>query len=185
MHSTLTLEPKLYGVVAEFETPEQLLDAANAAREAGYTELDAYTPFPVHGMSEAIGFHDEKVPWVFFIFGVLGFLTGWALQIGTNVIDYPLNVGGKPFLSWPAYFPVAYECTILFSGVGGVFTMIGMNGLPKPYHPVFEAQNFDRATQDRFFLAIEAKDPKFDEHEVEAFLATHKPLSLSVVEDED
>lgn len=184
MHLKAPIDP-YYGVVAEFESPEALLDAANKAREAGYTSLDAYTPFPVHGMSEAIGFEDEKVPWLFFILGLTGFVAGWALQLYTNVIDYPTNVGGKPFLSWPAYFPVAYECTILFAAVGGTLMMIGLNGLPKPFHPVFDAKNFERATQDRFFLAIEYKDPIFEVDEVQSFLKKQKPVSVSVVRNEE
>lgn len=183
MHAVATGTP-YYGVVAEFDNSDALQEAAEKAKSEGYTVMDAYTPFPIHGLSESIGFHDEKVPWVYFLLGLAGFITGWALQIYTNVIDYPINVGGKPFLSWPAYFPVAYECTILFAGVGGTIVMLGLNGLPKPYHPVFDAKNFERASQDRFFLAIEASDPEFEVGKVEKFLNSQKPISVSVVIDE-
>ncbi len=157
-----------HAVVVEFETPEQLLKAANQAREAGFTKLEAYSPFPIHGLSEAIGFHDEKVPWIVAIGGLTGALAGMALQIYVSVIDYPMNVGGKPLLSLPAFIPVTFECTILFASFGAVFGMMALNGLPRPHHPIFDTPNFERASQDRFFLAVEAEDPKYSE--AQAFL---------------
>lgn len=161
-------KPQVYGMVGSFKTPTELIHAAEQAKEAGYRRLDAFSPFPVHGLAEAIEFKDERVPVIFFLGAVLGFFTGMGLQIYTSYVDYPLNIGGKPFFSWPSFFPVAYECTILFSALIGTISMIALNGLPLPYHPVFGAKGFDRASQDRFFLAVEAKDKNYNEEEIAA-----------------
>lgn len=174
-------EGMTYALVAEFESPEQLMDAAEAAKQAGYRKLDAYSPFPIHGLSEAIGFKDTRVPWIVFCCGLIGCLTGYTLQWYTSVIDYPLNVGGKPLNSLPAFIPVSYECTILFAAFGAVFGMLGLNGLPKPYHSIFNTPNFERASQDRFFLAIESEDEKFDADEVLSFLNSQRPVAVSEV----
>ena len=171
-----------YALVAEFTSPEELIDAAEAARQAGYKKLDAYSPFPIHGLSEAIGFKDTRVPWIVFMCGLIGCFTGYTLQWYTSVIDYPLNVGGKPLNSLPAFIPVSYECTILFAAFGAVFGMLGLNGLPKPYHSIFNAPGFNRASQDRFFLAIEAADPLFDDETTRALLAAQTPVSISEVQ---
>lgn len=172
---------KTYGVVAEFDSPEELMSAANKAREAGYRQLDAYTPFPVHGLSDAIGFKDEKVPWIVFAGALTGAAGGYLLQYYTAVIDYPINVGGKPLNSLPMFFPVTYEATILFAAFGAVFGMFALNRLPQPYHGVFNTPNFERASQDKFFLAIEAEDEKFDEVETQQFLETMNANNVSLV----
>ncbi|HWD41361.1 MAG TPA: DUF3341 domain-containing protein [Fimbriimonas sp.] len=171
-----------YGLVAEFTSPEALMDAAEAAREAGYKKMDAYSPFPIHGLSEAIGFSDKKVPWTVFFCGLCGCFIGYSLEWYTAVIDYPLNVGGKPLNSLPAFIPPAYECTILLASFGAFFGMLAYNGLPKPYHSIFNTPGFQRASQDRFFLAIEVKDPKYDAVKTRTFMEGLSPINVSEVE---
>jgi len=173
----------LHGIIAEYETPEELLRAAKRAREAGYTRMDAYSPFPVHGLSEAIGLEDHKVPWTTFFAGVIGAIAGFALQYYISVVDYPLNVGGRPFLSWPAFIPVTFETTVLFAAFGAFIGMLAFNGLPQPYHPVFNAPRFERASQDRFFLCIEASDPMFDRANTRHFLEATGARMVSEVEE--
>jgi hypothetical protein len=173
----------LHGIIAEYETPEELLRAAKRAREAGYTRMDAYSPFPVHGLSEAIGFEDHQVPWTTFFAGVIGAIAGFALQYYISVVDYPLNVGGRPFLSWPAFIPVTFETTVLFAAFGAFIGMLAFNGLPQPYHPVFNAPRFERASQDRFFLCIEASDPMFDRANTRHFLEATGARMVSEVEE--
>jgi hypothetical protein len=168
-------------MVAEFDTPEALIAAAERAREAGYKRMDAYSPFPVHGVSEAIGFRDVKVPWIVFAGGLVGAFTGYTLQWYTSVIDYPMNVGGKPLNSIPAFIPITFELTILFAAFGAVFGMLALNGLPKPYHSIFNTPGFERASQDRFFLAIEARDPGYEPEETRRFLESVGPLRVSEV----
>jgi hypothetical protein len=171
----------LYGLVAEFDDPHDILHAAEAAREAGYRKLDAYTPFPVHGLAEALEFDDWRLPWLIFIAGITGGFTGLALQTYTSVIEYPWNVGGKPYFSWPQFIPVTFELTILFSAGAAVLGMLGLNGLPRPHHPIFNAPHFERASQDRFFLCIEARDGMFDRERTEEFLLNLGPQRVSEV----
>jgi hypothetical protein len=171
----------IYGLMAEFDTPTQIVVAARHAYAAGYRRLDAYSPFPVEGLSEAIGFYRNRVPLVVLIGGLLGALTAYVLQYWINVIDYPLNIGGRPFHSWPAFIIVTFELTILFAGLSAVLGMLAMNGLPMPYHPVFNVPSFALATRDRFFLCIEATDPKFDLAATREFLAGLNPRSISEV----
>lgn len=173
---------RYHGITAEFATPEELLDAARSVREAGYTQVDAYTPFPVHGLSEILRFKDERVPLMMFIAGVIGAIAGIMLQIWTNAVDYPVNVGGKPLIGYPAFIPVTFECTVLISSLTGFFGMLALNGLPKPYDPMFNAPNFERASQDRFFLTIETTDPLFDAEDTTRFLSTLRPINVSAVE---
>ncbi len=171
-----------YAIVAEFTSAEALLTAAEQTADAGYREIDAYTPFPVHGLSDALRFHDIKVPWLIFTGGLCGAFFGFTLQWYTAAVDYPLSVGGKPFNSLPSFFPVTFECTILFSALTAFVCMFGLNGLPKPYHSIFNTPGFQRASIDRFFLAIEVKDPKFDEKETKAFLEGLGAVAVSEVE---
>jgi len=174
---------KTYGVVAEFDSPDQLISAAKKAREEGYKQIEAYSPFPIHGLSDAAGFKDEKVPWIVFMGAVCGAAFGITLQYYASVIDYPLNVGGKPLFSFPMFFPITYEATILWASFGAVLGMLGLNRLPQPYHGVFNTPNFERASQDKFFLAIEANDKKFDEAETLRFLETMNANNVSLVKE--
>jgi len=171
----------LYGVVAAFAEPRDLIAAVHAAREAGYREMDAYTPFPVEELNEALGLHSSRLPLVVFGAGCLGAACGYGLQYYCAAIAYPLNIGGRPLHSWPAFIPVTFETTVLFSALAAVFGMLAMNGLPAPYHPLFHVPDFDLASRDRFFLCIEATDPKFHAEESSEFLCTLHPLSVSLV----
>ncbi len=157
----LAVEPGVYGMTVEFADPDELLAATHRAREAGYTRMDAYSPFPIHGLTDALRFDDWRLPWMIFGGAVAGCTTGIALQYFVMVADYAWNVGGRPLLSWPQMIPIAYECTILFAAFTAVFGMFALNKLPQPYQSIMNAPNFDRASQDRFFLCIEAHDPKF------------------------
>ena len=161
---------RIYGLLAEFETPEALVTAAQRAYADGYRHMDAHTPFPVHGLAEAIGFHTNRVPLLVLIAGIVGAGLGFFSQYWASVIDYPINVGGRPLNSWPAFIPITFEVTILAAAVTAVLGMLALNGLPQPYHPVFNAPRFALATRDRFFLCIEAADPRFDPVATRGFL---------------
>jgi hypothetical protein len=152
----------IYGLMGEFLTPEQILHAAAKAREAGYKYISAYTPFPVEGLAHAIGFPRTGVPFLTLIGGLGGGLTGFGLQYWCSVITYPLNIGGRPLNSWPAFIPVTFELTILGAATFAVIGMLALNRLPQPYHPVFNVERFAHASSDRFFLCIESRDAKFD-----------------------
>jgi hypothetical protein len=161
---------RYFGIAAQFESPEELMAAVRKTREAGYTRMDAYTPFPLHGLTEEMRFRDERVPIFMFLGGLIGGISGFFLQTYTNAWDYPFNVGGRPLIGYPAWVPITFECTILFSALTGVLSMIMLNGLPQPYDPMFNIPSFARASQDRFFLCIEARDPNFKVEEVTAFM---------------
>jgi Protein of unknown function (DUF3341) len=174
---------KLYGLMAEFEDPTALVEAARRAREAGFRKLDAYSPYPIEALTEALDIHDYKLPAVVLGGGILGGLAGYALCYWCSVIEYPLNIGGKPFHSVPAFIVPTFETTILFAAFAAVLGMLGLNGLPMPYHPVFNAPRFALASRDRFFLCIEAKDPKFDHDETWNFLTKLGPTVVMDVEE--
>lgn len=163
-------ETKTYGLMAVFETPEQVHAAARAAREAGYRHMEAYTPFPVEGLAEAIGFRTNRVAMIVLMGGLTGAVLGYTMLWYANVIDYPLNVGGRPFHSWPAFIPITFELTVLFASFAALIGMLALNRLPKPYHPVFNVKTFERASQDRFVLVIESRDDHFHPHETARFL---------------
>lgn len=171
----------IYGLLAEFDTPTELVVAARRAYEAGYRRMDAYSPFPIEELAEAIGMHSDRVPLVVLVGGILGGLGGYMMQYWIHVISYPVNVGGRPLHSWPAFIPVTFEMTILFAGLAGALGMLALNGLPMPFHPLFNSSRFAFATRDRFFLCIEAVDPKFDLVAVRQFLETLNPRSVSEV----
>ncbi len=174
----------LYGVIAEFEHPEELLDAAEKARDAGFKRMDAYAPFPVEGLSEAMGFRDVWVPIIMFLGGVAGCATGFGLLTWATMIEYPLNIGGRPLFGWPSFIPITFEVTVLFASLSGIIGMFALNKLPQPYHAVFNAPNFEAASGDRFFLCIEAKDSNFDRNATRQFLEDTKPLRVSEVMEE-
>lgn len=156
------VDPDLYGLMAEFDTPTALVAAARRAYQAGYRRMDAYSPFPIEELHEAIGAHHTRLPLLVLLGGLAGGLGGYALQYWVSAVAYPINVGGRPFHSWPAFIPVTFECTILVAALSAVLGMLALNGLPMPYHPVFNAPRFALASRNRFFLCIEARDPRFD-----------------------
>ncbi len=171
-----------YGLMAEFDSAQALLDAAHQVREAGYTKTDAYSPMPIHGVAEALGMKERKVAPFILAGGITGAIAGYGLQYWTSVIAYPMNVGGRPHHSWVSFIPPAFEVTILFAAFAAVLSMLALNGLPQLYHPVFNAPRFALASQDRFFLAIEATDPRFDAEATRTFLAGLQPREVVAVE---
>ena len=173
--------PPIYGLMAEFDTPSDLVAATLRAREAGYRKMDGYSPYPIEELAEAIGFHSSRLPLIVLMGGLTGCVGGYFLQYWISVMDYPLNIGGRPFNSWPFFIPVTFETTVLVAALAAVFGMLGLNGLPMPYHPVFNVSRFALASRDRFFLCIEATDPKFDHEETMRFLKSLKPRSVSQV----
>lgn len=172
----------IYGLLAEFETPEQLLEAARRTRDAGYKSIDAFTPLPIEGLAEAVGFHHTILPAIVFTGGLIGCLSGFFLQYYPNVISFPLNIGGKPHNSWPMFIPITFEMTILGAALCAVFGMLAMNGLPTPYHPVFNVARFALASKDRFFLCVKVRDKKFDMASTKAFLKTLDPHGVFEIE---
>ncbi len=178
----MKLKP-IYGLLAEFETPQQLLEAAQRTYDAGFRKIDAYSPLPIHGLDEAVGFHGTILPAIVFTGGLLGGLTGFGMQWYANVISYPLNVGGKPYNSWPHFIPITFELTVLGAALCAVFGMFALNGLPRPYHPVFNVPRFARASEDRFFLVVKAKDKSFDLDKTKVFLDTLQPFGVYEVEE--
>lgn len=162
--------PPIYGVMAEFDEPERLLEATEKAYESGYRRMDAYTPYPIEGLADALGKHYTRLGWIVLAGGLAGAAGGYLLAYYASVISYPLNIGGKPFNSWPAFIPVVFECTILAAAFSAVLGMLGLNRLPQPYHPVFNVPRFALASRNRFFLCIESRDGKFDREGTRKFL---------------
>lgn len=172
----------VYGLVAEFTTTEALLTAAGRTRAAGYRQVDAYTPLPIEGLAEALGFGHTRLPEAVLLGGILGGAVGYLMQFYLTAVDYPLNVGGRPLHSWPAFIPVTFEMAILGASLAAVLGMLWLNQLPMPYHPLFNVPEFGLASRDRFFLCIEAQDPKFDLMATRRFLESLNPTRISVVE---
>ena len=177
----LSPRPTLYGLMAEFDSPTALVAAANAARIEGYRKMDAYSPIPIEELHGALGFHHTKLPMIVLIGGIVGGLGGYGLQYWSSAIAYPMNVGGRAFNSWPSFIPVTFETTILGASLAAVLGMLALNGLPMPYHPVFNAPRFALASRNRFFLCIEARDPKFDRDTTQRFLDGLEPRGVSEV----
>jgi Alternative complex III, ActD subunit len=172
----------IYGLMAEFDDANSLVEAARNAYEEGYRKMDAYSPFPIEALSEAIGFHTNRLPLLVLLGGIFGCVGGYALCYWVSVIDYPIVVGGKPYHSWPSFIPVTFETTVLVAALTAVLGMLALNGLPEPYHPVFNVQRFALASRDRFFLCIESTDPKFDRETTWRFLDQQQPRFVSEVD---
>ncbi|OFW17324.1 MAG: hypothetical protein A3F70_14485 [Acidobacteria bacterium RIFCSPLOWO2_12_FULL_67_14] len=171
----------LHGLMAEFDTPTALVHAAERARLEGYREMDAYSPIPVEELSEALGLRRTRLPRLVFAGGILGGLAGYGLEYWSQAIAYPLNIGGRPYHSWPHFIPVTFETTVLGAALAAFIGMWALNRLPQPYHPVFNVPAFARASVDRFFLCIEATDPKFDRHATWKFLESLHPVGVAEV----
>lgn len=160
----------LHGLLAEFPDPDALVEAATSAYDEGYRKLDAYSPVPIHGLAKALHLKANRLPWVVFFGGLTGCVGGFLFQYWVSVVDYPLNVGGRPLNSWPAFVPVSFELTILFAALATVLGMLALNGLPRPHHPLFNSDRFQLASKDKFFLCIEARDPRFQLEATRRFL---------------
>jgi hypothetical protein len=173
--------PTIYGLMAEFDTPTQLVNAAERTRLAGYRDFDAYSPIPIEELSEAMGMRRTRLPLIVLIGGICGGLAGYGLEYWSSVIEYPMNVGGRPFHSWPQFIPVTFETTVLGAALAAFVGMWALNGLPQPYHPVFNVPAFERASRDRFFIVIEARDARFDRTATKQFLQGLHPLGVSDV----
>jgi hypothetical protein len=175
--------PVVYGLIAEFENPNALVAAAYRAHHEGYRRMDAYSPFPIEDLHEALGLHHSKLPLIVLLGGIIGCAGGYLMQYWANSIAYPLNVAGKPFNAWPMFIPVTFECTILGAALAAVLGMLALNGLPMPYHPVFNHQRFALASRNRFFLCIEARDRKFNLERTRGFLEALGPREVTTVGD--
>jgi Alternative complex III, ActD subunit len=174
-------KPKIYGVMAEFDDPNALVAATYRAHYEGYRRMDAYSPFPIEELHEALDAHHTRLPLIVLAGGVIGCIGGYLLQYWSASIAYPINIAGKPFNAWPMFIPVTFECTILGAALAAVLGMLALNGLPQPYHPVFNVARFALASRNRFFLCIEAGDPKFDLERTRDFLETLGPREVSTV----
>ncbi len=175
-------DPPIYGLLAEFDSPEAVLAAARRARAEGYRRMDAYTPFSVEGLSEAVGFRFNLLPWLALLAGFGGAGGGFFMEWYGMAVSYPLNIGGRPLNSWQSFIPVTFELGVLAASLTALFGMLALCGLPKPYHPVFNAPNFDLMTRDKFFLCIEAADPKFEERQTWQFLSQLQARRVTEVE---
>jgi hypothetical protein len=175
-------KPPIYGLVAEFNGPESLLAATKKTVAEGYRKMEAYSPFPVEGLDELLGFHRSRVPLITLVGGIVGGVGGFFMQWFSATIHYPINIGGRPLNSWPMFIPITFELTILCAAIAAVLGMLGLNGLPMPYHPLFNVKQFERANRDRFFLCVESKDPKFDRDGTRRFLDSLNPDGVYEVE---
>lgn len=175
-------QPSLYGLMTMFDTPDALVSAAQRTYDAGYRKMDAYSPFPIHGLAEAVGYRRRILPWIVLGGGIFGCVAGFMLQYWVSVSALPLNIGGRPLNSWPAFLPVTFECTVLGAALSAVLGMLALNGLPRPHHPVFNQPRFAMATRNRFFLCIETADPLFDREKTGKYLEELSPYGVLEVD---
>jgi hypothetical protein len=173
--------PPVFGLLAEFVTAEALIEATHQAQQVGYRKMDAYTPFPIEEVGHALGARGTRLPWIVLAGGLVGLVGGFMLQVVTTYM-YPMNVGGRPLFSWASFIPGTFETTVLLAAFSAVLGMLALNGLPELYHPVFGVPGFEKASHDRFFLQIEAKDPKFDLEETRRFLESFQPEKVTEIE---
>jgi hypothetical protein len=171
----------VHGVMAEFETAREILEATRQARQAGYRDMDAYSPYPVEGLATELGLPRTRVPFVVLVGGLVGAAAGFIMQYWSMAVDYPFNVGGRPANSWPVFIPIVFEVMVLVASFAALFGMLLLNGLPQPHHPVFNVPRFVEASHSRFFLCIEATDPKFDREATKQFLAGLRPKDVMEV----
>jgi hypothetical protein len=179
-----TQSPALYGIVAQFDTPEDILRAAKTVKDAGYTKVEGYTPYMVDGLVDILKTRDDRVTWIVFWAGMIGASLGFLMQYWINVQDFPMNIGGRPDLSWEAFIPVTFECGILSAALVGLAGMLGLNGLPQPNHPIFEAPGIEHVTRDKFLLCIESTDPKFDEAAIRSLFESEGAEAINEVRPE-
>ena len=177
-----TPQKRVYGFIAEFDSPQALLDGVRAAYEHGYRKMDAFSPFPIEGLAEEMGFTHNRLPLLVLIGGIVGLVGGYGLAYWSSVLEYPINVGGRPFHSWPSFLPITFETTVLVAALTAVLGMLALNGLPEPHHPVFNAERFALASRDRFFLLIEASDLLYERDSVRRFLKGLHAEHVSEVE---
>jgi hypothetical protein len=180
MNNLITKDSVLYGLMVEFETADEILHATRSAWQAGYREFDAYVPYPIEGLAAGLGMRHSRIPSIVLIGGLVGGTVGFGMQYWSMAVDYPLNVGGRPYNSWPVYVPITFEMLVLVASFAALLGMLFLNGLPKLHHPVFNVPGFERASQDRFFLCIETIDPSFDRERTAEFLAALKPLGAVI-----
>lgn len=179
----MPVQEGIYGLLAEFNTPQAMVRATEAARAEGFRRMECYTPYPVEEAATALDVHRTRVPLLTLMGGVCGLVTAFLMQTWMSAISYPINVAGRPLFSWPAFIIPAYEWTILFAGLSAAFSMLALNGLPQPYHPLFNAPNFRTgATDDKFFLCLEATDPRFSLTETRGFLERFHAVSVVEVD---
>ncbi len=179
----MPVEEGVYGLLAEFNTPQAMVKATQAARDAGYRRMECYTPYPVEEAATALDVHRNRVPLMTLMGGIMGLTTAFLMQTWMSAISYPVNIAGRSLFSWPAFIIPAYEWTILFAGLSAAFSMLALNGMPQPYHPLFNAPNFRvGATDDKFFLCLEATDPRFDLSDTRAFLEQFRAVSVVEVD---
>ncbi len=179
----MPVEEGVYGLLAEFTTPGAMVHATEQARAAGYRRMECYTPYPVEEAATALDVHHNRVPLLTLMGGLMGLTTAFLMETWMSAISYPINVAGRPLFSWPAFIIPAYEWTILFAGLSAAFGMFALNGLPQPYHPLFNAPNFRTgATDNKFFLCLEASDPRFDLADSRAFLEQFHAVSVVEVD---
>lgn len=178
----MSLEGKELGVLAEYDTPGEIFHACEQIRDAGFRRFDSYTPFPVHNLDKAMGLGPSYLPWMVLLAGITGASLAMIFMVWTSAFDYPLNIGGKPTWSIPAFIPITFEVTILFSGITAVFGMFFLNGMPTFHHPLFEIEKFAKATDDKFFVMIEARDRNYDREKTLQFLESTGARAVTVVE---